>query len=197
MAELGNNRPQEERRHRSRRIRDIFAGFPADQQADLRRDLDRRRTVRRASDRSEADAVVPDGGGAEAPALHDPSRPTVLVIDDVAATRAGLAELLRLRGYNAIEAADGAEGMDRLRSTPAVQVIILDLGMPGFDGGWFRDQQMKDPAHAGVPVIVFTGSTVSPADIERLQVTEVMTKPFSVDRLFERLEQHCATRHRP
>ena len=195
MAEHRCGERREERRQAPRRVRDIFAAFAADQQGDIRRDLDRRRAVRRASDRAAAATTGGDGRTTSAP-VPDSSRPTVLVVDDVDATRAGLAELLRLRGYNAIQAANGAEGLQILQSRAEVQAVILDLGMPQFDGRWFRERQLRDAARADVPVIVFTGSAVSASVIRELHVTEVMTKPFSVDRLFERLEQYCVSSHR-
>jgi CheY-like chemotaxis protein len=196
MPESPQHGRREERRNRSRRVRDVFDSFPVDQQAEIRRDLDRRRGMRRAADRAAADTHSSGAPGMTAAAAPDPSRPTVLVIDDVEATRAGLAELLRLRGYNAIQAANGAEGLDLLQAHSEIQAIILDLAMPQFDGRWFRERQLQDAARADVPVIVFTGSSVSSTVIRELHVTEVMTKPFSVDRLFERLEKYCVSSHR-
>jgi CheY-like chemotaxis protein len=115
----------------------------------------------------------------------------VLVIDDVDATRQGLAELLRLRGYSPYEAKNGAEGLDVLRKHPDTSVVVLDLTMPGTNGFWFREQQLKEPALAHIPVIVFTGSTKA-EELPRLAVAEVLLKPFSVDKLLAAIERHAA-----
>jgi CheY-like chemotaxis protein len=115
----------------------------------------------------------------------------VLVVDDVDATRHGLAELLRLRGYSAHEAKNGAEGIEVLREHPDTGVVVLDLTMPGTNGFWFREQQLKEPALAHIPVIVFTGSA-EVEQLRRLAVEDVLLKPFSVDDLFEAIERHCA-----
>ena len=114
----------------------------------------------------------------------------VLVVDDVDATRSGLAELLRLRGYEPCEAKDGAEGIRVLRDHPDTRVVILDLAMPGTNGFWFREQQLTDPTLASVPVIVFTGSAKE-EQLRLLNVAAVLRKPFSVDALFEAVERHC------
>ncbi len=119
------------------------------------------------------------------------SRP-VLVVDDVDATRHGLAELLRLRGYSPYEAKNGAEGIELLREHPDTRVVVLDLAMPGTNGFWFREQQLMEPALAHVPVIVFTGSA-QVEQLHRLAVADVLLKPFSVDDLFEAIERHCAS----
>ena len=118
--------------------------------------------------------------------------PTVLVIDDVEATRRGLAELLRLRGYNACEAASGADGLRALRDDPTIRAVVLDLRMPGSNGYWFREEQLKDPTLASIPVIVFTGVDPSDADMnEKLDVSNVLFKPVSVDQLFEAVSRYC------
>jgi CheY-like chemotaxis protein len=117
--------------------------------------------------------------------------PTVLIVDDVDATRRGLAQLLQLLGYNTVEAADGAEGLRCLRSQPHINVVVLDLLMPGSNGYWFREQQLQDPAIMDIPIIVFTGSETNDALMQALKVTEVLQKPVSADALCEAVSRHC------
>lgn len=119
------------------------------------------------------------------------ARPPVLVIDDVDATRTGLAELLRMLGYDAHAARDGAEGLQKLRAGPRYCAVVLDLLMPGTSGYWFREQQLKDPEIAAIPVIVFTGMGRAEEIGRSLQVAEVLYKPISVDRLLEAIGRHC------
>jgi CheY-like chemotaxis protein len=124
---------------------------------------------------------------------HSGDRATrpVLVVDDVDATRQGLVELLRLRGYAPNEAKNGAEGIEVLRAHPDTCVVVLDLTMPDTNGLWFREQQLMEPALAHVPVIVFTGAATA-EDLRRLAVADVLMKPFSVDQLFKAIERHAA-----
>ena len=117
--------------------------------------------------------------------------PSVLVVDDVDATRQGLVELLRLRGYAAHEAKNGAEGIEVLRQHPDTCVVVLDLTMPETNGLWFREQQLMEPVLAHVPVVVFTGSATA-EELRRLAVTDVLMKPFSVDELFEAIGRYSA-----
>ena len=122
------------------------------------------------------------------------SAPTVLIIDDAVATRRGLAELLRLRGFSAQEAGTGEEGLRCLREDPSIAVVVLDLRMPGGNGFWFREQQLADPAIADVPIIVFTGAADADEAREQLRVAQVLHKPVSVDELLIAIETQSARR---
>jgi CheY-like chemotaxis protein len=117
--------------------------------------------------------------------------PTVLIIDDADATRTGLVRLFQLRGYKTKEAVNGAEGIERLREEPRTDVVVLDLMMPGTNGYWFRDQQLKDPALADIPVIVFTGAVEADTLRRRMGVADVFCKPVSVDAVLEAVNRHC------
>jgi CheY-like chemotaxis protein len=119
--------------------------------------------------------------------------PTVLIVDDVHATRSGLAQLLQLLGYDTREAANGDDGLKCLRAEPAIRVVVLDLLMPGSNGYWFREQQLKDPRIADIPIIVFTGSETNDALMQALKVTEVLQKPVSADALCAAVSRHCGT----
>ncbi|HXH24763.1 MAG TPA: response regulator [Vicinamibacterales bacterium] len=118
--------------------------------------------------------------------------PTVLIVDDVDATRRGLAELLRLKGFPTREAANGAEALRCLQENSDIGVVVLDLRMPGQDGYWFREQQLRDPAIAHIPVLVFTGASDADAARQQLRVDEVLHKPVAVDDLLAALSRHCA-----
>jgi CheY-like chemotaxis protein len=119
--------------------------------------------------------------------------PIVLIVDDVDATRTGLAQLLQLLGYDTLEASNGDDGLRRLREEPGIRVVVLDLLMPGSNGYWFREQQLQDAAIADIPIIVFTGSETNDALIQALKVTEVLQKPVSADALCDAVRRHCHT----
>ena len=119
------------------------------------------------------------------------TKSVVLIVDDVNATRTGLAELLQLLGYETEEAKDGDEALRRLRANPRIAVVVLDLLMPGASGYWFRDQQLNDPAIAETPVIVFTGRETTDILTQALKVTEVLHKPVSADALCAAIGRYC------
>ena len=59
--------------------------------------------------------------------------PRILVIDDEATIRELLRFVLEEEGYEVIEAADGAEGLQRYQADPT-DLVITDLMMPGMHG---------------------------------------------------------------
>ena len=72
-----------------------------------------------------AAVAVPDD------AVHAESGETVLVIDDEALVRMLVVDALTELGYVAIEAVDGAEGLNVLRSKARVDLLVTDVGLPG------------------------------------------------------------------
>ena len=112
----------------------------------------------------------------------------ILVVDDVAATRSGLVELLRLKGFDAREAASAEDALLFLVDQPQTRLVILDLQMPGAGGLWFRRQQLSNSAIAHIPVAVFTGGEL-PDD--SFGFCARLKKPFSVDELLRLIEVYC------
>jgi CheY-like chemotaxis protein len=109
---------------------------------------------------------------------------TILVAEDNAVERDGLAVVLRQRGYTVVTARDGAEALKLLQAGPAPGLILLDMMMPGCDGWQFLDRRRPSPALASVPVVLVTG--VAEADDEwaaALGAVGLLRKPFDVDAL--------------
>lgn len=82
----------------------------------------------------------------------------VLIADDHALVRAGLIAALveSYRDLRALEAADAAQVMQRLIETPDLDLVLLDLFMPGADG--FRLLSNVCGAAPAVPVVVLSAS---------------------------------------
>ena len=79
---------------------------------------------------------------------------TMLIADDVELNRA-LLENIFDDEYSILQAADGAEAMEILRSRP-VDVVLLDIVMPRMDGFEVLRTMKEDEALSGIPVIMAT-----------------------------------------
>jgi two-component system KDP operon response regulator KdpE len=110
---------------------------------------------------------------------------TVLLVDDEEALLRTLSMNLRARGYDVRTASEGETALAELRAH-LVDVVILDLGLPGMSGvevlralrGW-----------SSVPVIVLSARHGSTDKVEALDAgaDDYVTKPFGVDELLARL----------
>ena len=80
----------------------------------------------------------------------------ILVVDDNRLSREINCSTLESAGYKTIMASDGNEGLSLLRSGK-VDLVILDLIMPGLDGFGFLGVCKNDPLLKDIPVIVITG----------------------------------------
>jgi DNA-binding response OmpR family regulator len=87
----------------------------------------------------------------------------ILVIEDDPAIRAGIGHQLRRAGYVSLVAATVAEARARLRNT-AIDLIILDLGLPDGSGLDILTELRGDPDSARIPVVVLTGR--DPAEVK-------------------------------
>jgi len=84
---------------------------------------------------------------------------TVLIVDDQPDERAIQQAMLRHRGYEVREAADGEAGLE-MATTTLPDLILLDVAMPGMDGFEVCQALRKDARTRDVPIILFTASVV-------------------------------------
>ena len=114
--------------------------------------------------------------------MHASADP-VLLVDDDAGVRRTLARFLGRDGYAVVEADNGQEALTYLKDGGAASVIVLDLRMPVMDGFAFRAEQRREPALAGIPVIVLSGADTDRFD--ELDAAATFEKPASFASLVE------------
>lgn len=114
---------------------------------------------------------------------------TVLIVDDEPTVRLLVTEILEELGYHAIEAPDGASGLQILESNVRIDLLVSDVGLPGNMNG----RQMVDLARARRPdlkVLFITGyaekAVIGSGDLDANM--HIMTKPFSVEGLAVRIK---------
>ena len=83
--------------------------------------------------------------------------PTVLVIDDDGATQDLLALLLGSAGYTLLRADSGEAGLALLDQAP-VDLVVLDLRLPGLDG-FDVCVRIRERADRQPPILVLTATT--------------------------------------
>jgi two-component system NtrC family response regulator len=101
---------------------------------------------------------------------------TILIVDDDAALREGIAETLEDLGHRAEQAADGEAALARV-ARPGIDAVLLDLRMPGL-GGMEVLRRLRARADAP-PVAVLTAVPTAGNTIEamRLGAVDHLAKP--------------------
>ena len=112
-----------------------------------------------------------------------PSRNTVLVIDDDPLCREMIAMMAQIRSVPALEASDCREGLEVLeREHRRIKIILLDYLMPGM-----KPEQCIASiiARAGpeIPVVLITAAVDPTARAAELKVGRWLSKPFDVEAL--------------
>jgi len=117
----------------------------------------------------------------------------VLIVED-AETCASTLEIIfsSIRGLRVLTAASAEQAWDLIESRAQdIRAIVTDLHMPGMDGFELIDRVRADQVHAGLPIVVITGST-DPHLSDRLRnrgVSAIFAKPYSPAVVREKLEQ--------
>ena len=111
----------------------------------------------------------------------------VLVVEDDAAIRTVVSELLVDEGYVVRAATNGRDALAVLASWRP-NVILLDLMMPEMDGWAFLARQRLDLELVRIPVIVMSASYSLRVGAGRIAAADVVTKPFAVHQLLAKVE---------
>ncbi|WP_175720353.1 sigma-54-dependent transcriptional regulator [Burkholderia anthina] len=117
---------------------------------------------------------------------------SILIVDDDAAFRDGLAETLGDLGHRAVEAATGRAALATLRDGGRIDCVFLDFRLPDLDGLAVLAQLREDAALAAIPVVMLTAHATSDNTIDamRLGAFDHLTKPVGrrdIAQLLERL----------
>jgi DNA-binding response OmpR family regulator len=121
--------------------------------------------------------------------------PHILIVDDDTHTLEILSRWLAREGYQTIRAESGPACLERL-ATEHVDVIVLDVMMPGMDGLQVCEQLRSRDKWRDIPVVLLTAKD----DIETrsrgmtLGVSEYLTKPINKQELLTRLQAQIRSR---
>lgn len=113
----------------------------------------------------------------------------LLLVDDEEAFVAAMQKRLSLRNMKVSVALSGEEGLNELDRDPGIDVVLLDIKMPGMDGiAALREIKRNHPL---VEVIMLTGhATVESAiDGMKLGAFDYLMKPCDIEALVQKVEQ--------
>ena len=113
----------------------------------------------------------------------------ILIVEDDKEIREGIEIYLRNQGYTVFQAADGVEGLEKIRQEE-IHLAIVDVMMPRMDGITMvmRLREMK----CEIPVIMLSAKSEEVDKIMGLNMgaDDYVTKPFTTMELLARVNSH-------
>lgn len=115
----------------------------------------------------------------------------ILIVDDNAETRAVLAQMLALRGYDTVAASGAKAALRYFRQGGRACLVILDMMMPDMSGAELRAELLRDPDTASIPVVVYSAVD----DAGRVSEVEAyVRKAMDPDDLLRVVDRACGRR---
>ena len=118
------------------------------------------------------------------------SKQTVLLVEDEHNLRHSFRDTLAIAGYEVLEAGDGVAAL-HIVETQLPDLVVLDVGLPRFDGRSVREELAANDRTRRVPVIFVTGFD----DVERFVGDGLLHKPVSSSELLKAVRRMLDPRH--
>ena len=115
-------------------------------------------------------------------------RTRILIVDDESGFRESLARRLEKRGAVINQAGNGAEALTSLAQEP-VDVVLLDVRMPGMDGLAVLERIRQE--HPDTEVILITGNVNTNEGVAGIKAGafDYLTKPIEIEHLIGKIRQ--------
>ncbi|HEV2846332.1 MAG TPA: response regulator, partial [Thermoanaerobaculia bacterium] len=111
-------------------------------------------------------------------------KPRILVCDDEPVARRGAARALGTESYDFVECPGGRECLETLgRPRHGVDLILLDLRMPGMDGMTTLAHLTSLPAPPPVVVVTADSSLRTAIEAVKAGAVDYLSKPYDIDEL--------------
>lgn len=115
----------------------------------------------------------------------------ILVVDDNRLNRSILTRILHADGYDTLEAENGQEAFDLMRSgRHEISLLLLDISMPVMDGYTLLQKMNDTSLISTLPVIVTTGNEDASAEIRCLEsgASDFLRKPYNAELVRHRVQ---------
>ena len=114
---------------------------------------------------------------------------TILTVDDDAQIRRIYTRMFSGSDYVIVQAADGAEALDKVREHPDLSLVVSDCDMPTMDGPEMTTRLRADEHYHDLPIILTSGRN-NWDRAEKAGATAYLSKPLDAREL-RVLVEHC------
>lgn len=117
---------------------------------------------------------------------------TVLVVDDDMRNSFALSKVLRSRGLRVLLAQDGRKALTQLDNNPAIELVVMDIMMPGLDGYQAMREIRKEARWTALPIIAVTAKAMMGDREKCLEAgaSDYLAKPIDTDELLDLMTRY-------
>jgi len=111
----------------------------------------------------------------------------VLIVDDDPRNLFAISSVLESQGMDVLIAENGQDGIDVLMSEPAIDLVLMDIMMPGMDGYSTMEVIRRQDGFEALPIIALTAKAMV-GDREKAigaGASDYVTKPVAIDMLLD------------
>ncbi|MEW5841218.1 response regulator [Nitrososphaera sp.] len=115
----------------------------------------------------------------------------ILIVDDSHDITDLMVKVLATVGHEVVSSDNGREGLAMI-TRDRFDLIFLDIAMPDFSGLDVIDELVKSGRIRDCPVVLFTASSITDAEIEELVkkgVHSSLRKPVRIETLFAKVQE--------
>jgi CheY-like chemotaxis protein len=114
--------------------------------------------------------------------------PKILIVEDDSVVPAMLEDFLDQLGHQTETVTDGVQAIERAREFNP-NLIIMDLMLPRMTGGEAARVLKHEPSSSDTPILAISGVERLDELVDMLSVDAVLTKPFDLSVLEERINE--------
>lgn len=120
------------------------------------------------------------------------NKKTVLIVDDDSRNIFAMTAVLKAKGFLVVSAQSAIEALRLLKVQDGINVVLMDIMMPGMDGYEAIAQIRSDPSTAEIPVIAVTAQAMVGDRQKSLEAgaNDYISKPVDIDRLLMTLNKY-------
>jgi DNA-binding response OmpR family regulator len=111
----------------------------------------------------------------------------ILIVEDQADVAQLIEVVLVGEGHTVAVAPDGARGLMMARDWDP-DLILMDIMLPGVDGGTLISRLRREKETAGLPIIAMSASRTLRDRTAELEADALLSKPFDVDALLVQVQ---------
>ncbi len=115
----------------------------------------------------------------------------ILVVDDMFPNRLLLKEVLETKGINVVEAENGREAIEILEKTDDIDLVLMDIQMPGLNG--YQTTELIRKFNNNISIIAVSADALQEHIEKALKsgMNDYVTKPIDFDLLTRKIKDYC------